>query len=177
MIRQSQIEILEDLKRTSIRWIASHGLGLPEAEDIFQQSIVKAIATPTSADEPEKVTSWFYQILRNTLIDEFRKAKSLKKKTDEYAAEVLPHLDPETEEKLCKCVNGLMSELPDIEKSILEKHFFEGKKFKELSNEFGQSEGAIRVKTLRARQKLKESLRDCCNITRFDQAKDCECKS
>ena len=176
MIRQSQIQILEDLKRSSIRWIASHGLGLPEAEDIFQQSVLKAIGSPTTAEEPEKVTSWFYQILRNTLTDEFRKAKSQKKTSDEYAAEVLPRLDPETEENLCRCVASLMSELPAVKKSILEKHFFEGKKFKELSFEFKQTEGAIRVKALRARDKLKESLKECCNITRFEQAKDCGCE-
>ena len=175
MIRQSQIKILEDLRRSSIRWIASHGLGLPEAEEVFQQSLLKAIASPTNVAEPEKVTAWFYQILRNTLTDEFRKNQAQKRRNVEYAAEVLPYLDPETQENLCRCIAGLMAELPAVEKKILEGHFFDGKKFKELSEEFQQTEGAIRVKALRAREKLKESLRECCNITRFEQVKECGC--
>ena len=175
MIQPSQIETLTNLKRSAVRWIASHGLGSPEAEDIFQQAILKALATPTEVEEPEKVTSWFYQILRNTLTDEFRKNSAHKKKLEEYAFEVLPKLDPETESILCQCVKQLMTELPESERSILEKHFFEGKKFKELSKEFHQSEGSIRVKALRARQKLKESLKECCNITRIDQTDDCAC--
>lgn len=176
MIRQSQIQILDDLKRSTIRWIASHGLGLPEAEDIFQQSLLKAFSSTTTVEEPEKVTAWFYQIIRNTLTDEFRKLNSQKKTNEAFAAEVLPKLDPETEEQICRCVNGLLSELPAVERAILEKHFFEGKKFKELAEEFHQAEGTIRVKALRARDKLKESLRECCNITRFDEAKDCGCE-
>lgn len=175
MIRQSQIQILEDLKRSATRWIASHGLGLPEAEDVFQQAILKAVASPTSTEEPEKVTSWFYQILRNTLTDEFRKMSSEKRKIDAFSAEVLPELDAETEENLCRCVESIMADLPAGEKTILEKHFFEGKKFKELSAEFHQSEGAIRVKALRAREKLKDSLKKCCGMTRLEDAKDCGC--
>jgi RNA polymerase sigma-70 factor (ECF subfamily) len=177
MIGQSQIQRLEELKRSSIRWISSHGLGLPEAEDIFQHSLLKAISSPSSVEEPEKLTAWFYQILRNTLTDEFRKMSAQKKWTQTYALEVLPTLDAETETILCRCLEGMMEELSALERNILEGHFFEGKKFKTLSQEFGQSEGSIRVKALRARDKLKEALRACCNITRFEQVKDCGCKS
>ena len=135
----------------------------------------KAIASSATADEPEKIVAWFHRILRNTLTDEFRKARSQEKKLNEYAVEILPRLDPETETDLCRCVSSLLEELHESEKKILEGHFFEGKKFKELSVEFRQTEGAIRVKALRAREKLKESLRACCNITRFEEAKDCGC--
>ena len=175
MLRQSQIDTLNDLRRSAVRWIASHGLGLPEAEDIFQQAILKAIASPSAAEEPEKVTAWFYRVLSNTMIDELRREKSASRTSDAYANEILPRLDAETEEKLCQCVNGLFSDLAPGERLVLEKHFFDGKKFSELARESGEPEGSIRIRAHRARQKLRESLRACCNLTSFEQAKECEC--
>jgi RNA polymerase sigma-70 factor, ECF subfamily len=162
------------LKRAAVRWISSHGLGEAEAEDVFQQGLLKALKTPAGPEEG-KVTSWFYQILRNTLTDEFRNAKRTERRNEEYAAEVKPFLDPATEESLCRCVLGLLDDLAPTEKKILEGHFFDGKKFKDLSAEFNQSEGAIRIKAQRARERLKESLRRCCKMTSFGEASGCEC--
>ena len=176
MLEQSQVDELQNLRRSSIRWIQSHGLGLPEAEDIFQQSIVKAIATPTEAHESEKLAHWFYRILKNTMLDEFRKTKLHAEKSKQYQLEVAEYLDPQTEQTLCQCVKGLLKDLPPLEKSILEKHFFEGASFKSLSKEFDLAEGTIRVRALRAREKLKDGLRECCNVTRYDQTEDCGCK-
>lgn len=175
MISASQVESIENLKRSAIRFIESRGLGRAESEDLFQQAVLKALTTQSENSEPEKITSWFYQILRNTLIDEFRKRKHLDEKHDEYLSQL--QLDPpqELDEKICACVNAIMQDLPKADREILESHFFDGKKFKELAEIYHQTEGSIRVKAQRSRDKLKEMLKSCCNITRLSEMSDCEC--
>ena len=64
--------VIQGLKQSAIRWIAGRGFGLPESEDIFQQAIVRVVQTETNPENPEKISSWFYQILKNTMLDEFR---------------------------------------------------------------------------------------------------------
>lgn len=175
MITQPQAEILENLKRSVIRWIGSHGLGLPESEDIFQKAMLKAVATTTVPEESEKIIRWFYQIIRNTLIDEFRNEKTLKNTTDELSKEILPALDQESEANLCRCIDNLLDEIPIRERKIIEKHFYEGKKLKELAIEFKLSEANIRVLALRTRQKLKMALKACCNAKSFQDVQSCDC--
>jgi len=86
-------------------------LGLPEAEDIFQQALFKAFTSTTEADEAEKLPAWFFRILKNTLIDEFRKLKRDIEKSKEYQRDVLPDLESQIEEKLCECVKHLILDL------------------------------------------------------------------
>jgi len=151
-------------------------LGFARSRRHFPNKLfLKLSHQPQKRTRPEKLPAWFFRILKNTLIDEFRKLKRDIEKSKEYQRDVLPDLESQIEEKLCECVKHLILDLSPEEQLILEKHFFEGKKFQDLSQEFGQSEGTIRVKATRARKKLKELFRDCCNITRFDQTKDCSC--
>jgi DNA-directed RNA polymerase specialized sigma24 family protein len=139
MLEQSQIETLQNLKHSSIRWIASHGLGLPEAE------------------ESEKLPAWFHRILKNTMLDEFRKSKMDLTKSHEYVSDIQPALDARTEEILCQRING--------------------KKFKDLALESGQAEGTLRVRAQRAREKLKSMFLKCCNVSTLNQLRDCGCET
>lgn len=178
MISPSEAESLALLKIAATRWVVSQGLAFAEAEDVFQQAMLKAISSESSLKEDEKIVSWFYQILRNTLLDELRKKNTIQKKAKEFTAWeslVQDELDQETERVLCQCVSQLLEELPKEDQKILQKHFFEGKSYAHLGKEFQKTEGSIRVQAHRARSKLKAAFQSCCNATRFEDVQDCGC--
>lgn len=174
-LTESDTHAIQGLKQSAIRWIAGHGFGLPESEDIFHQAIARVLQTESNPENPEKMSSWFYQILKNTMIDEFRKTKRENQKAIELKLDLERTLDEPTEKKLCDCVDLMIEELPESEKRLLEGHFFEGKSYKTLALESGLGESAIRVKAMRAREKLKTSLKRECGINEFGEATDCEC--
>ena len=167
---------LEQLKRLSLGWMIRKGLSLPEAEDLFQQSLLKALTSEASLENQEKLQSWFMSILKNTLLDYFRSNTLHQKKNNEFQIETeLLANNPEIEESFCKCVNGFLGDLPESDQSLLQEHFFEGKSFAALSSEHGTAEGTLRVKALHAREKIKEMFKACCHVRKFNDLKDCGC--
>lgn len=175
MLNHPETRAIESLKQSAIRWIARQGLGMAEAEDIYQQAVLKAVVTETDPQDSEKISSWFFRILKNTMIDEFRKTKRDLKKINEYELTIEKEFDPTTQKHLCDCVSGFLEDLSPPEKKLIEAHFFEGKSFKELSSEYQSKESALRVKALRAREKLKAALKNSCGMNSMSDAEDCEC--
>jgi len=150
-------------------------LRLPESEDIFQQAKVKAVPSESQVNDPQKISAWFYSFLRTTVIDQFRRQKKFHQKSGVYAREILPVLVSQTEEKLCNCLNHFMDDLSKNERELLNQHFVDGKTFKELSQNAGQTESAVRVRAMRARKKLKEAFRTFCNADTLSDTQACDC--
>lgn len=50
------------------------------AEDILQDSLLKAFHKAPEIAEEEKLVAWFYSVLRNTIIDNYRKNNTDSKK-------------------------------------------------------------------------------------------------
>jgi RNA polymerase sigma-70 factor (ECF subfamily) len=170
-------ENLEHLKKLSLRFMIRKGLGLAEAEDLFQQSVLKALTTEATLQNKEKLQSWFMAILRNSLLDHFRSRALHQKKERLYQIEQeIAATDTELEQTFCQCVKGFLGEIPETDKALLEKHFLEGKTFAELSKTDGIAEGTLRVKSLRARERLKDMFKACCNVRKFEDLKDCGCE-
>lgn len=170
-------ENLEQLKRLSLRWIIRKGKSLAEAEDIFQQSILKALTSDAQLLDQQKLQSWFMSILKNTLLDHIRSQNLHREKETTYQLEKeLDQPEPELEASFCKCVKSFLNELPENDQSLLQKHFFEGKTFSVLAKENGSSESSLRVKSLRARETLKGMFKACCNVRKFKDLDDCGCE-
>lgn len=168
---------LENLKRLSLRWMIRKGVSLAEAEDLFQQSMLKALTSPAELQDRQKLQSWFMAILKNTLLDAYRAKKLHAAKEKEYQFETeLQKEEAAVEESFCKCVNNLIQDLPESDQSLLQQHFFEGKTFASLAKASGQNESQLRVKSHRARDKLKAMFNDCCQVRKFRDLQDCGCE-
>lgn len=173
MENQHALIRLTQLKDKSHEWLSKFGLSRSETEDIFQDAMVKAIKSDNLLDDLTNLDGWFYRILTNTALDVLRKRKVISSKAEEVAKSQL--LDAETEKELCGCVINLITELAPEDQDLLKQHFFGNKTLKSISQEIGVSESALRVRALRARQKLKELFKGCCNPESLEDLRDCEC--
>jgi RNA polymerase sigma-70 factor (ECF subfamily) len=175
VIEATQIEVLNSLKQACLNWISSFGLSRDEAEDVYQQSMIKAINFQEE-DKIRNLKTWFYQILKNTALDELRRKKSHHSKQEALFHELSDlAASHEMELNFCQCVSGLMMDLNSLEQDILRKHFFENIALKDLAVEFNLSEANLRQKALRARGKLKELFKLCCGATEYRDLTDCHC--
>lgn len=164
---------LANLKDKSHQWLSKYGLSSAETEDIFQDAMVKAIRSDDLKEDLTNLDGWFYRILTNTALDVVRKRKLVSQKTEAVVESQL--LDAQVEKEICGCVVNLMEELAPEDQEILKQHFYGNKTLKSISQEIGISESALRVRALRARQKLKELFKGCCNPESLEDLRNCEC--
>ena len=103
--------------------------------------------------------TWMFHIARNVNHDHYRKNKLGKRESVEDWNEKLGHSDIYTthvqQDEELKMLSLAMDRLPEDKREILMLSKFQDKKYKEIGEIIGCSEGAVKVKVFRALQDLK----------------------
>ncbi len=103
--------------------------------------------------------TWMFHIARNVNHDHYRKNKLSKTESVEAWNERLGHTDIYTmqvqKDEELKMLSLAMDRLPEDKREILLLSKFQDKKYKEIGEILGCSEGAVKVKVFRALQDLK----------------------
>lgn len=143
-----------------------------EADDLAQETFIKAYRHLDSIKEPEKVRSWLYSIARNTAMDFFRKNKehtiSLDNNVLEYHARTTA-IDynrqvaaAEISDELERCLQQLDPE----DRLIVKLLYYEGFSYEEISKLLHINPNTLKSRLHRARKVLlvavqgNEALRD-----------------
>lgn len=135
-----------------------------DANDLFQETMLKAINYSSQFKEGTNLKAWLYTIMRNTFINNYRKSS----KTDR----IMTVTDDLTSDKLFLSASMNTSEgkfvMDDIYKA-LEKlqpeyyipfiKYFEGFKYHEIADELKIPIGTVKTRIHVARQILKKQLR------------------
>ena len=134
-----------------------------EAEDITQDTFVKAISTENFRGE-SSYYSWLCSIGRNIWIDKCRKSGILQ--FEEMPEEALPAASesPPLEEviadgELLRQVHRIIHKMDEPYKEVFTLKVFGDLSFKDISFLFGKTESWTRVTYHRARKKIIEMLR------------------
>lgn len=146
------------------------------AEDILQDSMLKAIQGLPNLDNDDKILSWFYQIVRNRIIDYYRRSGTESKKMEEYAQEISSFYNTEEEKTVCQCFRGILDELKP-EYSVLIKQMELGDELPEMvADRLNITRNNLKVRRYRARQKLQEKLEVTCGKCAAKGCIECECE-
>lgn len=147
------------------------------AKDILQDSLLKAIRALPDLDEDDKILSWFYQIVRNRIIDHYRRSGTESQKMEEYAQEITSFYESEEEETtVCQCFRGILDQLKP-EYSVLIKEMELGDELPEqVAERLNITRNNLKVRRYRARQKLLDKLEETCGKCAAKGCIDCECE-
>ena len=125
-----------------------------EAKDMLQDGFVKVYERIGSLRDPQKLRSWVYNIMVNTCIQHYRRARHT----------VLMEMDTETAEtdkelpySMEDIVRALGSLAP-VQRMAFNLCCAEDMTYEEAAREMGCSEGAVRVALSKARKGLREEL-------------------
>lgn len=128
------------------------------AEDLVQESLLKAVKSARKPTNDEELTVWFYRILRRSIIDLYRR-KGARERALENFKEALPEQpDPSSERVLCQYFKRLLPDLPDQYRDLLQKVDLEGVSPKETASILGVTANNLTVRLHRARQNFDCSL-------------------
>ena len=153
-------------------FIRSRVLDTGDAEDILQDVFYELIQAYRMMKPAEQVTAWLFRVARNRITDLFRRKKSSSlsepASVDEGAPtieDLLPSPDAGPDalyarNLLLEALDDALDELPDDQREVFLAHEFEGRSFKELSEESGTSINTLlsrkRYAVLHLRERLQE---------------------
>ena len=128
-----------------------------DAEEMAQESFVKAFKSLHTFKGDAKFSTWLYRITYNNCISEVRKKKLKFVSTDDVQISDEPeemNLDGIPAENRAKYVKEALEKLPEDEYTLILLYYFEDKSIEEISGITKLSESNAKVKLFRARKKL-----------------------
>jgi RNA polymerase sigma factor (sigma-70 family) len=136
-----------------------------EAEDILQDALYELVAASRLAQPIEQVGAWLTRVVRNRIIDRFRKKRPelLPEAGNEALERLLPVADgtPETDAMravLLDEIESALGELPREQREVFVAQELDGKSFRELSELTGVSVNTLLSRKHYAVLKLRERL-------------------
>ncbi len=137
-------ELLRRYKNKVFSYIFAATKDVDQANDIFQDTFVKAVVTikQRKYTEQGKFASWILRIAHNLIIDSFRKVQNENTiSNEEYGTDLLNDCrlcDNGTEEYWAKEntlneLQELVYKLPENQQTIIQLRFFRGMSFKEIA--------------------------------------------
>lgn len=136
-----------------------------DAEDLAQETFVKAYLKFHTLREPAKVKSWLMSIARNVVVDFFRKNRdrplSLDDDAVQYVAELAgehPHeriADAQVARELQRCIDRLVKE----DQAIVRLLYYEGFSYQEIGDLLHMNQNTLKSRLHRARKTLLAAIR------------------
>lgn len=146
------------------------------AEDILQSAFVKAIERGGAIRDGESAVAWFYRLLRNALVDHWRRAGRESKVLDRTVESAdAASEDPELHATVCACFADLLPTLKPEYAEVLRRVDLDGKPVGEVAAALGITANNASVRLHRARQALRKSLEASCGTCATHGCLDCEC--
>jgi RNA polymerase sigma-70 factor, ECF subfamily len=153
-------EAFEMIIRTHSRTLFAIAYGTlqnrEEAEDVVQDSLVKAWKTRWRVRDPEKFPAWLATIARHKAHDVFRKRRTIP-----LAHETIEIRERETTDtsELDEQLHSALAALPELHRAALTLRYFEEMDYRTIENTLGLTNGALRGILGRALSSMRKQLR------------------
>lgn len=156
-----------------------HKISNPQlAEDVLQDSLLKALRAAPELREEDKLVPWFYRILNNAITDVYRhqhvEAKHLE--TADETHEFVAESEAEDEANLCACFRELLPTLKPEYAELIEKMELADGDPAQIAERLGINRNNLKVRRHRARQALRERLEETCRVCATHGCLDCTCQ-
>lgn len=145
------------------------------AEEILQAAFVRTLEKGGSLREGESAVAWFYRLLRNALVDHYRRGDVERRALDRQAAEAALPSEEELERIVCACMGTLLPTLKPEYADVLRRVDLESTPLSEIASELDITTNNATVRLHRARQALKRQLERSCGTCASHGCLDCSC--
>lgn len=171
--------IFEDHRNAIYRFLHGMTREPAEAEDLTQETFLRAHAKLSSLEDRAKVVTWLYRIATNIARDRFREAswrhrlEALKADDSEALLPLLDtglRLDKVMEQReMSDCVRRYLEGLSDSYRTVILLHDVQGLTNPEIAALLGVTVDAIKIRLHRARVALRAALGEGCSFSRDDR--------
>lgn len=136
-----------------------------DAEDVLQDSLLRALRKSADVGASEKLIPWFYRVLRNAVADHQRSRGAARKRELRWHAEAESTFEPAHERQLCRCFERLLPTLPARQAALLQRVEIEQVPLATAASELGITPNHASVTLHRARSALRAKLAAVCGAS------------
>jgi RNA polymerase sigma factor (sigma-70 family) len=153
-------EAFEMIIRTQSRTLFAIAYGIlqnhEEAEDVVQDSLIKAWKTRRRVRDTEKFPAWLASIARHKAHDVFRR-----RRTVPLSGQLTESIEPEMADTspLDRQLHSALAALPELHRAALTLRYFEEMDYRTIENTLGLTNGALRGILGRALASMRKQLR------------------
>ena len=157
---QGDRKAFEMIIRTHSRTLFAIAYGIlqsrEEAEDVVQDSLIKAWKMRWRVRDPEKFPAWLSMIVRHRAHDVFRK-----RRTAPLTHEIMERRESDTPDVMAvdQQLRSALASLPELHRAALTLRYFEEMDYHTIENTLGLTNGALRGILGRALASMRKQLR------------------
>lgn len=175
-IEPGPIERLLASRAQFLRFLRSRVEDAATAEDILQTAFMRAIEHEAGLREGESVVAWFYRILRNAVIDHYRRTATRSKALEEFGSELSESYEPELKAEVCACLSGVVKDLKPEYRAALEHVDLGGETIEAFAHSQSTTVNNASVRLHRARKAAAKRLMAVCGTCAEHKCIDCTCR-
>lgn len=139
-LRQIFVQEESGLLRLAILLVGQREVAEEMVQEVFLRLHLKW-------EEVEQPRAWLYKSLKNRILNHLRDERSVTPDSDEFVASVANKeestIDVVSRLEAIHLVRGLLDSLPEEDRNLLRLKYFEGMRYREISEQTGQSVGHI----------------------------------
>jgi RNA polymerase sigma factor (sigma-70 family) len=147
------------------------------AEDILQDAFVKSIERGSDLRDDSSAVAWFYRLLRNAIVDHYRRTGTRTKALEALARELEGASEPPADlhTAICGCVTRLAPTLKPEYAEALQRVELDGIPIAAFAAEQGITPNNAAVRLFRARELLRKQVKASCGTCAEHGCFDCSC--
>jgi RNA polymerase sigma-70 factor (ECF subfamily) len=152
------IEVLyQEYQRPLLAYLTRLVSDREAAEDLCQETFIKAMRGWEQRDAAASVTAWLYRIATNTAYDYLRRRRRIR-----FTALLDSDLPPSGEHSMesrvdeQEPVRAALEQIPPMYRLPLVLHSYEGRGTQEIADALGCSNSAVKTRLFRARERFRQ---------------------
>ena len=148
------------------------------AEDILQDAFVKSLEKGGEIRDESSSVAWFYRMLRNAVIDQYRRNGARTRALEGLAREMEGAVEPppEIRDAICGCVARLATTLKPEYAQAIQRVEVDGVAVQDYASEAGITSNNAAVRVFRAREALRKQVKASCGTCAEHGCIECRCK-
>jgi RNA polymerase sigma-70 factor (ECF subfamily) len=173
-------ELLATHREAMVRYIRGLVRDDAEAEDLTQETLLRAYNKLSTLEDPARLVPWLYRIATNVTHDRFRQAayrhRPLSLEEDSGAVgetarlEIVPDDSPRLDKlmeqrEMSSCVKDYIEDLSDSYRAVILLHDVQGLTNPEIAEMLGVSLATVKIRLHRARSRLRVALGEGCSFS------------
>lgn len=169
--------VVEQNRPAIARYIRKMVRDTAEAEDLTQETFIRAFRQRGSLRDEAVLLSWLYQIATNVCLDRLRQRVRLQSRLSDKRPEELPIEDRKAEsplailqqQEMSECIQRYIACVSDTYRAVLLLHDSDGLTAAEIAELLELPLTTVKMRLHRARRKLQELLHNACAISQDDR--------
>jgi RNA polymerase sigma factor (sigma-70 family) len=173
------VEVLVENHRAFLTFLEKRVGRREVAEDILQEAFARGLHKPPVLGSEESTVAWFYRVLRNAVIDHYRRGGAGQRALAALASELEERSEPDLDMRnaVCRCVTLLAGTLKPEYAAALRRVEVDGLTVQQFAVEAGVTANNAGVRLFRAREALRKRVARSCGSCAEHGCLDCTCSS